>query len=80
MARLLGVFASRITIALRRLGAATVVSREEELEETDVRTESGLFEVSTIGDAYCAFIIECEDPKSCTILLRGSNGQKRDGW
>ena len=52
---------------------ATIVSRVEELKESDVGTNAGLFEVSKIGDEYYTYITECKDPKACTILLRGGS-------
>lgn len=36
-------------------------------------TKCGLFEVRKIGDLYWSFFEECEEPKACTILLRGAS-------
>uniref|UniRef100_A0A0A9DAY7 CCT-gamma n=1 Tax=Arundo donax TaxID=35708 RepID=A0A0A9DAY7_ARUDO len=47
-----------------------IVNRPEELQESDVGTGAGLFEVKKIGDEFFAFIIDCKDPKACTVLLR----------
>lgn len=55
-----------------RACGATIVSRTDELKETDVGTGAGLFEVRKIGDEYFTFITACKDPKACTILLRGA--------
>ncbi|KAK1320868.1 hypothetical protein QJS10_CPA03g00411 [Acorus calamus] len=52
---------------------AVVVNRPEELQESDVGTGAGLFEVKKIGDEFFAFIVECKDPKACTVLLRGAS-------
>ncbi|XP_057812693.2 T-complex protein 1 subunit gamma isoform X2 [Cryptomeria japonica] len=52
---------------------ATVVNRPEELQESDVGTRAGLFEVQKIGDEYFSFIVDCKDPKACTVLLRGAS-------
>jgi T-complex protein 1 subunit gamma len=52
---------------------ATIVSRTDEIKESDIGTGCGLFEVRKIGDEYFAFIEECENPKACTILLRGAS-------
>lgn len=52
---------------------ATIVSRVEELKESDVGLNAGLFEISKIGDEYYTFITECKEPKACTILLRGGS-------
>uniref|UniRef100_A0A453S6T1 T-complex protein 1 subunit gamma n=6 Tax=Triticinae TaxID=1648030 RepID=A0A453S6T1_AEGTS len=52
---------------------AVIVNRPEELQESDVGTRAGLFEVKKIGDEFFSFIIECKDPKACTVLLRGAS-------
>nr|TKR85035.1 hypothetical protein D5086_0000251740 [Populus alba] len=52
---------------------ATVVNRPDELQESDVGTGAGLFEVKKIGDEFFAFIVDCKDPKACTVLLRGAS-------
>jgi T-complex protein 1 subunit gamma len=54
-----------------RATGATIVNRPEELKEEDVGTECGLFEVRKIGDEYFSYLVECKNPKACTILLRG---------
>jgi T-complex protein 1 subunit gamma len=54
-----------------RATGATILNRVEDLKEEDVGTQCGLFEVRKIGDEYFAFLVECKDPKACTILLRG---------
>lgn len=56
---------------LARACGATIANRTEELKEADVGTRAGLFEVKKIGDEYFTFITGCQDPKACTILLRG---------
>jgi T-complex protein 1 subunit gamma len=56
---------------IARATGATIVNRPEELKESDVGTECGLFEVRKIGDEYFSYLIECKNPKACTILLRG---------
>ena len=50
---------------------ATIVHRPEELKEEDVGTKCGLFEIKKIGDEYFTFLTECENPKACTVMLRG---------
>ncbi|GFZ03721.1 TCP-1/cpn60 chaperonin family protein [Actinidia rufa] len=52
---------------------AVIVNRPDELQESDVGTGAGLFEVKKIGDEFFAFIVECNDPKACTVLLRGAS-------
>ncbi|EAA07808.4 T-complex protein 1 subunit gamma [Anopheles arabiensis] len=58
---------------LARACGATIVNRTEELTEKDVGTGAGLFEIKKMGDEYFCFVTECEDPKACTILLRGAS-------
>lgn len=54
-----------------RVSGGTIVHRIEELREEDIGTKVGLFEVRKIGDEYFAYLVECKDPKACTICLRG---------
>nr|AYV89100.1 T-complex protein 1 subunit gamma [Tetranychus truncatus] len=56
---------------LARACGATIVNRTDEIREEDIGLKAGLFEVQKIGDEYFSFIVECENPKACTILLRG---------
>lgn len=56
---------------IARACGATIANRTEELKESDVGTRAGLFEVKKIGDEYFTFITQCQDPKACTVLLRG---------
>lgn len=58
---------------IARACGATIVNRTEELTEKDVGTKAGLFEIKKLGDEYFSFITDCEDPKACTILLRGAS-------
>jgi len=51
---------------------AHVVNRTEELTEASVGTRCGLFTVKKIGDEYFTFLVQCEDPKACTVVLRGA--------
>ncbi|CAH8259517.1 unnamed protein product [Arabidopsis lyrata] len=50
---------------------AVIVNRPDELQESDIGTNVGLFEVKKIGDDFFAFIVDCKEPKACTVLLRG---------
>jgi len=50
---------------------ATIVNRIDDLRESDVGTECGLFDIQKLGDDYFTFLTECKNPKACTILLRG---------
>ncbi|XP_043262949.1 T-complex protein 1 subunit gamma [Colletes gigas] len=58
---------------IARACGATVVNRTEELQNEDVGTKAGLFEIKKIGDDYFCFITECKEPKACTIILRGAS-------
>jgi len=51
---------------------ATIVTRPEELKESDVGTRCKLFSIDKYGDEYYT-TITCENPKACTILLRGAS-------
>ncbi|KAH8677477.1 T-complex protein 1 subunit gamma [Xylariales sp. PMI_506] len=56
---------------IARATGATIVNRVEDLQESDVGTQCGLFEIEKIGDEYFTFLTKCKTPKACTILLRG---------
>jgi len=56
---------------IARATGATIVNRVEDLQESDVGTQCGLFEIEKIGDEYFTFLTQCESPKACTVLLRG---------
>ncbi|KAH8175631.1 TCP-1/cpn60 chaperonin family protein [Sarocladium implicatum] len=56
---------------IARATGATIVNRVEDIQESDVGTRCGLFEIEKIGDEYFTFLTKCEDPKACTVLLRG---------
>lgn len=58
-------------IRIGRVSGATIVNRVEELREEDVGSNVGLFEVRKIGDEYFAYLVDCKNPKACTVLLRG---------
>lgn len=56
---------------IARATGATIVNRVEDLQDSDVGTHCGLFEIEKIGDEYFSFLTKCKDPKACTVLLRG---------
>lgn len=58
---------------IARAVGATIVSEPSEIQDSDIGTGCGLFEVRKIGDEYFAFIVECKEPKACTIMLRGGS-------
>eukprot|EP00055_Hartaetosiga_balthica_P003272 m.7207 g.7207 ORF g.7207 m.7207 type:complete len:555 (+) comp2729_c0_seq1:55-1719(+) len=61
------------TNRIARACGATIANRPDELKESDVGTGAGLFEIRKVGDEYFSFIEECDNPKACTILLRGAS-------
>jgi T-complex protein 1 subunit gamma len=56
---------------IARATGATIVNRPEELKDSDVGTQCGLFEIRKVGDEYFTYLVQCKDPKACTIVLRG---------
>merc|ERR1712054_142613 len=56
---------------LAKCTGATIVNKVEEIQETDIGTACGLFESKKIGDEWWSYFVECDDPKACTILVRG---------
>ncbi|RKO96125.1 T-complex protein 1, partial [Caulochytrium protostelioides] len=56
---------------IARATGATIVNRVEDLKESDVGEGCGLFEVRKIGDEYFVYLVQCKDPKACTVILRG---------
>lgn len=58
---------------LAKVTGAMIVNRPEELQESDIGTKCGLFEVEKIGDEYFSYFLDCEDPKACSIVLRGAS-------
>lgn len=56
---------------ISRACGAKIVNRCDEIKEEDIGHGCGLFEVRKLGDEYFAFVEDCENPKACTILLRG---------
>lgn len=58
---------------LAKVSGAMIVNRPEELQESDIGNKCGLFEVKKIGDEYFTYFLECENPKACSIILRGAS-------
>ncbi|KAI7887023.1 T-complex protein 1 subunit gamma [Lichtheimia hyalospora FSU 10163] len=56
---------------IARAVGATIVNRVDDLKDADVGTKCGLFNIEKIGDEYFTFLTKCEDPKACSIILRG---------
>lgn len=58
---------------IARAVGAVIVNRTEEIQESDIGTGCGLFEVRKIGDEYFTYLEQCKDPKACTVVLRGGS-------
>jgi len=58
---------------IARACGATIVHRVEELKESDIGTKAGLFKVEKLGDEYFSFVVDCEEPKACSVILRGAS-------
>ena len=58
---------------IARACGATIVNRTDEIREEDVGSGCGLFEVRKIGDEYFTYLVDCKDPKACSIVLRGAS-------
>ena len=58
---------------IARATGATIVHRCDEIKERDVCTKAVVFEVKKLGDEYFTFIVDCEEPKACTVILRGAS-------
>ena len=60
---------NRVARAVR----ATIVSRTDEIVESDIGTACGLFEMRQVGADPFVYLTECHDPAACTIVLRGGS-------
>jgi len=58
---------------IARAVGATICHEPAEIQDKDIGTGCGLFEVKKIGDEYFTYLTKCENPKACTILLRGGS-------
>jgi T-complex protein 1 subunit gamma len=56
-----------------RVCGAKIVNRPEEIQESDIGKDCGLFDIRKIGDDYFTYFVECKAPKACTIMLRGAS-------
>lgn len=61
------------TNRIAKVSGATIVNRTSEITANDVGTLCKLFRVDKIDDDYWAYLTDCEDPKACTIMLRGGS-------
>jgi T-complex protein 1 subunit gamma len=57
---------------IARVTGAMICNRTEELSESMVGTKCGLFYIKKISEEYFTYMVQCEDPKACTIVLRGA--------
>merc|ERR1711988_1829085 len=56
---------------LAKCTGATIVNKVEEIQESDIGEQCGLYECKKCGDEWWSYFVECREPKACTILLRG---------
>lgn len=56
-----------------RVTGATIANRTEELNDSHVGTDCGLFKIEKIGEEYFTYLVEAKNPKACTVLLRGAS-------
>merc|ERR1740138_1595186 len=52
---------------IARATGATIVHRTSEIQDKGLG--AGLFNIEKIGDEYFSWIVDCESPKACTIIL-----------
>uniref|UniRef100_A0A7S2J9F8 T-complex protein 1 subunit gamma n=1 Tax=Zooxanthella nutricula TaxID=1333877 RepID=A0A7S2J9F8_9DINO len=58
---------------IARVTGAQICNRTEELSEHMVGSKCGLFQIKKIGDEYFTYMTQCEDPKACSVILRGAS-------
>jgi len=58
---------------IARVTGATIVNRADELQEADIGTKCGRFELRKIGDEYYCFLEQCQGASACSIILRGGS-------
>jgi T-complex protein 1 subunit gamma len=58
---------------IARVTGAAIQNRTEELSESCVGTACGLFEVKKISEEYFSYLTQCQDPKACSVVLRGAS-------
>lgn len=56
-----------------RAVGATIVTRVDEIAETDLGTGCGLMEMRQLDGEWWCCLTECDNPKACTIVLRGGS-------
>lgn len=59
---------------IARAVGATIVSRTDEIQESDIGLGCGLFKMEKLGNnEWFAYLTDCADPKACTVVLRGGS-------
>lgn len=58
---------------IARATGAVVVHDPSQIRASDIGTGCGLFNINKIGDDYFTYLVECKDPKACTVILRGAS-------
>jgi len=58
---------------IARVTGAMICNRTEELTESMVGAKCGLFSIKKIGEEYFTYMTQCEDPKACSVVLRGAS-------
>jgi len=52
---------------------ATIVHDPSSIRESDIGTGCGLFYVGQVGEDYFSYLVDCKNPKACTIKMRGAS-------
>lgn len=60
-------------LRIARCCGATIKSRTDEISESDLGTDAGLFEIKKFGEEYFTYVTECKKNTACTIILRGAS-------
>merc|ERR1712087_359933 len=58
---------------IARVTGASICNRTEELTPEMVGSRCGLFSIARIGEEYFTFMTQCDDPKACSVVLRGAS-------
>jgi T-complex protein 1 subunit gamma len=58
---------------IARATGGTIVSRTDEIQESDIGLGCGLYEMRKIGNDWFCYLTDCKEPKACTIVLRGGS-------
>merc|ERR1719440_1638082 len=58
---------------IARVTGAHICNRTEELTESMVGTDCGLFEVKKISEEYFSYLTESKNPRACSVVLRGAS-------